>query len=140
VKRIGGDTLSTILLASRQTAREEYRDAVAADFVAYESSGAGGRSGGGVMSKENVIRYIADAFPGMFSRDFAEQLFNLGAVTPPRSDRREDTSVGAADEADGEGKGFSGSVGTHSGESSSAGWNLRQFISHIMALSENTLL
>jgi hypothetical protein len=145
--RIGSDTLSAILVASRQAAREEYREALAADFVSYDSNG----GGSSLLMKEDVVRAVADAFPGMFSRDFAEQIFALGAATPPRVDRRLDDT---ADEG-GDPSGPSGAAGasdpqaqaallrrsaSHGVRLSGEGWSLQQWITHMMDLSENVLL
>ncbi len=142
-KRIGADTLSTILLASRQAAREEYREALVADFFAYNSIG----GGSDVMPKDDVIRAVADAFPGMFSREFAEQLFALGAATPPRSDRRleSDETIEEGKQIDSvengtEARPTSLKRGYSTSGMSSKGWTLHQFMMHMMDLSENVLL
>ena len=129
------------------------------------------------MGKDDFVRYIGDAFPGMFSRDFAEALFVEGAKVPARVGRSLAAEAGSSsandrdegDKGDGDGEdqedtGAAPEVAVAAppddvtgglagkGENSSKrtgtsvipltpeAWNVQQFISHLMAISENVLL
>ena len=88
IKRIGADQLSAILLGFHSTARDDFRNALGVDFDAYNTNPSK------AMGRADFIRYIGDAFPGMFSREFAESLFDEGAKLPARTGRNLSTEAG----------------------------------------------
>lgn len=161
VKRIGADQLCAILLSIRHASREEFRNALGVDFFSYNKNGTM------AMRREDFVRFVGDSFPGMFSRGFVEALFAEGAKTPARVDRSLDVEAGAApsssretgEDADDQEEDGGDAPGASKAAAESApppqrgrskrvpvlplgpeAWNVQQFVSHMMAVSENVLL